>query len=134
MRVIVDPLADLAEVRPVEQLVGLEVVAQQPGLVTEITYRPAPHTVVRQQWARLTADEQQHVTAVLDQTSQLAAPAFQQLTPLQQARTLDMAIELNATITERREINHGLLVIQVTPDFEMPRSAAKPSQISSNAG
>ncbi|MFO7654165.1 MAG: ferredoxin--NADP reductase [Candidatus Krumholzibacteriia bacterium] len=31
-----------------------------------------------------------------------------------------MAVELNATITMRYEINHGLLVLQVTPDEELP--------------
>jgi ferredoxin--NADP+ reductase len=31
-----------------------------------------------------------------------------------------MSSELNATITRRDEINHGLLVLQVTPDNELP--------------
>jgi len=31
-----------------------------------------------------------------------------------------MASELNATVTMRYEINHGLLVLQVTPDEELP--------------
>lgn len=31
-----------------------------------------------------------------------------------------MAVELNATVTRRDEINHGLLVLQVTPDFALP--------------
>jgi len=31
-----------------------------------------------------------------------------------------MAAELNATVTMRYEINHGLMVLQVTPDEEMP--------------
>jgi ferredoxin--NADP+ reductase len=35
-----------------------------------------------------------------------------------------MTIELNATVTRREEINHGLLVLQVTPDFELPEFKA----------
>jgi hypothetical protein len=31
-----------------------------------------------------------------------------------------MSDELNATVTRRDEINHGLLVLQVTPDDELP--------------
>lgn len=31
-----------------------------------------------------------------------------------------MPVELNATVTMRYEINHGLLVLQVTPDEELP--------------
>ena len=31
-----------------------------------------------------------------------------------------MSVELNATVTMRYEINHGLLVLQVSPDEEMP--------------
>jgi ferredoxin--NADP+ reductase len=31
-----------------------------------------------------------------------------------------MAIDYNATVTERHEINHGLLVLQVTPDDRVP--------------
>ena len=31
-----------------------------------------------------------------------------------------MSVPLNATVTMRYEINHGLLVLQVTPDEEMP--------------
>ena len=31
-----------------------------------------------------------------------------------------MAVELNATVVWRQEINHGLLVLQVTPDEELP--------------
>lgn len=37
-----------------------------------------------------------------------------------------MAPELNATVTKRSEINHGLLVLQVEPDFELPEF--KPGQ------
>ena len=35
-----------------------------------------------------------------------------------------MAAELNATVTMRYEINHGLLVLQVAPDEEMQRAVA----------
>ncbi len=31
-----------------------------------------------------------------------------------------MSNEMNATVTRRDEINHGLLVLQVTPDDELP--------------
>ncbi len=37
-----------------------------------------------------------------------------------------MAIELNATVVKRTEINHGLLVIRIKPDFEL--SAFVPGQ------
>lgn len=35
-----------------------------------------------------------------------------------------MATELNATVTMRYEINHGLLVLQITPDEELPEFKA----------
>jgi ferredoxin--NADP+ reductase len=35
-----------------------------------------------------------------------------------------MPVEMNATITRRNEINHGLLVLRITPDFELPRFEA----------
>ena len=33
-------------------------------------------------------------------------------------------VEMNATITKREEISHGLLVLRVTPDFALPRFTA----------
>jgi ferredoxin--NADP+ reductase len=35
-----------------------------------------------------------------------------------------MPVELNATVTKRDEINHGLLVIRVSPDFPLPEFTA----------
>ena len=35
-----------------------------------------------------------------------------------------MPIETNATITKRDEINHGLLVLRINPDFALPEFSA----------
>jgi len=35
-----------------------------------------------------------------------------------------MAVEMNATVTERRDVSHGLCIIRVKPDFELPEFRA----------
>jgi len=36
-----------------------------------------------------------------------------------------MSVEMNATVTRYDEINHGLLVLRVKPDFELPKFVAR---------
>jgi hypothetical protein len=71
----------------------VRVIAQQPDLVKQVTYRPAPSTHIRQQQMLLSSEEKQALTVLLHDPAFAESQVFLALPWTQQALLLDLAVE-----------------------------------------
>lgn len=70
---------------------AIRVVAEQPGLVRDIAYRPARSTVIRRKAATLSADERRWLRRIVADTQALASEEFARLPADRRALVLDTA-------------------------------------------
>jgi hypothetical protein len=92
--------------------------AAQPGLIKQVTYRPAPSTQLQQKWATLTTEERTAFAQILRDSNTTADATFTHLAPARQAFLVDLAIDYlqYQRVTKkqkddsRREQIHALLL------------------------
>ena len=70
----------------------IRLLAAQPGLVSDIVYRPAPSTEMRRASAILSAAERRAVTSLLHDSAALGSPELRSFPPDRLALTLEQAI------------------------------------------
>jgi hypothetical protein len=70
----------------------VRLIARQPHLVSEATYRPAPSTQIRRVRAQMSERERRALTQLLRDPAFGESPEFRRLSLPQQAATLDLAI------------------------------------------
>lgn len=71
----------------------IRLIAQQPGLITQTTYRPAPGTRIRQQQAWLSGQEKSLFTTLLHNPPFVDSPSLSSLPRDRQAFLLDLVAE-----------------------------------------
>jgi hypothetical protein len=67
--------------------------AAQPGLIKQVTYRPAPSTQLQQKWATLSAEERMVFTQILRDPNTTTTPTFTNLALARQTFLVDLAID-----------------------------------------
>jgi hypothetical protein len=69
----------------------VRLVTEQPGLVTDIAYRPSRVTQIRRKRASLTEEERLGFGRIIQDVAAIQSPAFTRLAPERQAYVLDLA-------------------------------------------
>ena len=107
----------------------------QPGLVGEITHRPAPSTQIRHSYSLLSSSEQQVVKTLLRAPNTLLPQALDELPPTRRALSLELAIshlqyqhskEEKRKTTPKQERLHQLLTMRSRLEADAPEVSIPP--------
>lgn len=83
--------------------------AAQPGLIKQVTYRPAPSTQLQQKWETLSAEERMVFTQILRDPTTTTTPTFTNLAPARQTFLVDLAIDYlqYQRVTKKQQSDSG---------------------------
>ena len=113
----------------------IRLLVAQPGLVSDIAYRPAPSTEIRRRSASLSASERRMVTSFLRDPTTLTAEEVTRVPPPRLALTLEQAIayaqyqqakEQKQRIEPEHSLLHSLLVARNRLAVSSPTVPATP--------
>lgn len=115
----------------------------QPGLMTDITYRPSPSTQIRRTYSLLSPTERHAVNALLFTPSTVEAREWRDLLPPQRAPSLELAIaylqyqrakEEKRKIVSTQDRLHHLLTMRSQLDALSPEISTSPFVSQPDAG
>ena len=114
---------------------GARMIAEKPGLVKEITFRPSRSTKIRRGRQALSADEKTWLTKIIADPSPAQAEAFTAMPPERQALVLDVASDylLYRVATEGNDTNlyqeRNKAVLIARSKLKVPSVAAAPKPV-----
>jgi hypothetical protein len=131
----------------------VRLIAAQPGLVSEIAYRPSRSTIIRRKRESLSSGERDQSARIAENVTEITSPAFTELSRPQQAFLLDLASDYlryriettdsppqelkdrnRAVLTARSQLRIPSEPFPVVPFAEQPELGHKTSRASVGAG
>lgn len=131
----------------------VRLIASKPGLVSEVTYRPARSNLIRRKYESLSSEDRALAYRMTKNLSELVSPTFVQLSPPRQAFLLDLASDYlryridtadkpaselkkrnRVVLTARSQLRIPSENFMVAPFAKQPELGHKTSRVSVGAG